>query len=191
MANIRISFEKIVKPFEGMYSCDPQDKGGETVLGITKRDHPAWGGWPLVGAQKNKPGFPKNLEAVEAILETLAIALYKEKYWDVLKLDEVKEQKVATELFDIAINQGTGIAAIFLQRVLNALNRNGKNYSDLTVDGNVGAKTIATLNNHKNPDHILLALNCLQGERYISICEHNKTQEKFMNGWIERTKEIA
>jgi lysozyme family protein len=191
MADIRIAFEKIVVPFEGLYSNDKDDAGGETCLGIARRSNPEWGGWPLIGAYKNKPGFPANLKEAHAILDSLAMTLYKKKYWDVLRLDEVKNTAIAIELFDISINQGPGVAATFLQRVLNVFNRNEKDYADLIVDGMVGNRTITVLNMHRHPQRILLALNCLQGARYISICENNKTQEKFMNGWIERTRMIA
>jgi lysozyme family protein len=36
-------------------------------------------------------------------------------------------------MFDIGVNQGIGYAGLFLQRSLNVLNHNGKDYPDLKL----------------------------------------------------------
>jgi lysozyme family protein len=41
---------------------------------------------------------------------------------------------------------GVGTASIFLQRSLNVLNRQARDYADIKVDGWIGTKTIAALN---------------------------------------------
>ena len=52
---------------------------------------------------------------------------------------------MANELFDTGANMGPAVAATFLQRALTALNRNGRDYSDLMPDGRVGAQTLSAL----------------------------------------------
>jgi lysozyme family protein len=187
MANFRIAFDKIVGGFEGFYDNDPKDNGGETLWGIARNADPNAPVWPLVDLYKKKFGFPLNMKD-DPTLKNTAINYYKTKYWDSLLLDNVFNQQIATELFDISVNMGQGTAATMLQRTLNVLNRNGQDYPDVTVDAKVGSKTIAALNNHKTPKNILLCINSLQGEKYISICEKNATQERFMNGWIQRVQ---
>jgi len=186
MADINQAYAKIIVPFEGLYSNDSGDKGGETVWGIARNIDTSWPGWAVVDSYRSKPGFPGNLK--DANLQPLAITYYKQRYWDKLLLDQVTNQDIAVKLFDISVNMGQGIAATFLQRSLNVLNRDGQDYPDLVADGIIGSKTISTLNNHKAPRNVLLCLNALQGARYIAICEGNKTQEKFMNGWIQRVQ---
>jgi lysozyme family protein len=170
---------------EGGWANDPDDKGGETWKGIARKMHPEWGGWVIIDSSKADPKFPECLKQSTA-LEMMVRAFYKSQFWNKLNLDQVNDQAIANELFDTAVNCGTGIAATFLQRALNVTNRNGKDYPDLMVDGSVGLKTVGALNAHPRPAQVLKVLNVLQGEKYISICEHNPSQEKFMSSWLSR-----
>lgn len=184
MAQIDIAFNTIIRPMEGVYSNVPGDNGGITVWGIAYNYNKSEPLWLLVDQYRTRPGFPGNLNNAEII--SAVTNIYKKKYWDVLKLDEVNNQQLANELFDISVNCGSRIAALFLQRSLNVLNRNGRDYADLVVDAQIGIKTISAANVFKDPRKLVKAINALQGEKYISICERNPSQEKFMNGWIER-----
>ena len=187
MANINQAFETIIKPFENLYSNLKGDTGGETVWGIARKKNPAAAVWTLVDGYKKISGFPENMRCDKALIN-LAIIFYKYNYWDKLKLDQVTDQRIANELFDIAVNCGPNVAAVFLQRVLNVFNHQGKDYADLLVDGIIGSKTVATLNNHANANNILKALNVLQGGKYIALCESNPLDENFINGWITRVQ---
>lgn len=183
MAEFKTAY-KITMAHEGGYANNPLDSGGETWKGIARKKHPDWPGWQLI--DKAKQGdFPANLNSVPN-LQNLVEMFYKVKFWDYLKLDQVNNQKIANELFDTAVNMGQGIAALFLQRSLNVSNRNGKDYPDLQIDGNVGPVTINAINNHPRQEQVLKLLNTLQGARYISICEANPTQEIFLNSWLSR-----
>ena len=85
---------------------------------------------------------------------------------------------------------GTGTATGFLQRALNALNREGKDYPDLTVDRQIGAATIAALDaflakRGKAAESVLLkAVEALQGAHYLHIAEARPSQEAFVYGWL-------
>lgn len=175
---------KVVMQNEGGYANNPRDRGGETWKGIARKMHPNWIGWKIVDSLKGS-GFPSNLYA-KADLQVYVEAFYKSEFWDVLRLDTVHNQAIANELFDTAVNMGTGTAAVFLQRVLNVTNRNGAEYHDLKLDGNIGPVTLSALNNHPRPGDVLKALNCLQGEKYIAICEADPSQETFFAGWMKR-----
>lgn len=178
------------KRHEGGYSNNPKDRGGETYKGISRKNFPLWLGWVLIDSHKTKKGntttiIERELLADQA-LDALVISFYKSVFWDALSLDQVSNQPIANELFDTSVNMGVGTAAIYLQRSLNVLNRNGKDYADLMLDGKVGLRTIQVLNQHKKPEAVLKVLNCLQGAKYVSICEANPSQEDFMFGWLER-----
>jgi lysozyme family protein len=183
MADFKTAY-KITMAHEGGYANNPADTGGETWKGIARRKHPDWPGWQLVDRAKTG-NFPANLASYPN-LQTLVEMFYKVKFWDYLKLDQINNQKIANELFDTAVNMGQGIAALFLQRSLNVSNRNGKDYPDLQVDGNVGSITVNAVNNHPRPDQLFKLINTLQGARYIGICEANPSQEIFLNSWLSR-----
>ena len=98
---------------------------------------------------------------------------------------------MANELFDTGANMGPAVAATFLQRALTALNRNGRDYSDLTPDGRVGAQTLSALDTFletrgkRGGEMVLLrALEALQGERYLRLAERRPATEAFLYGWL-------
>lgn len=180
---------KIVMAHEGGYANNPSDRGGETYKGIARKFHPDWDGWSHVDkatSLANSTGVINKLLEDDAVLQQKVLAFYKLRFWDVMSLDDVENQKIATELYDTGVNMGWNVAGNFLQTALNVSNKNGKSYPDLVKDGRIGSKTISTLNNHPRPDDVFKLLNCLQGARYISICEANPSQEIFLRSWLSR-----
>lgn len=178
------------KGFEGVYDNDPDDAGGETVFGIARKKNPNWDGWPIVDALKF-PGVTKEalteLIKKNATIINAAAEFFKNQYWDINWLDLIENQQIAEELYDTGVNMGTVTAARFLQKSLNILNRQGKDYPDIVVDGKIGPETIRLLNGHKQPAKVLKVLNLYQGAHYLTITEANPVNEKYLNGWIERT----
>lgn len=189
MAKFEIA-DKLTRVAEGKYSNNINDRGGETYKGIARKMHPKWEGWALIDKLKRATGFPAILDS-NAELQSYVTAFFRSEFWDAMNLDLVVSQPIANELYDTAINCGTGTAGLFLQRVLNVSNQNGKYYKDLKPDGNIGSITVRALNSHPRPMSILNGLNCLQGERYITICENNPSQEEFYNGWMTRVNEYC
>jgi lysozyme family protein len=188
MADFLTQYKKTMA-VEGIYSNDKDDKGGETWKGIARNYHPTWDGWPVVDKAKTVSNFPSSL-ADNQELESKVQKFYKYLFWDVFKLDEYPLQLIAGELFDTAVNMGASVAATFLQRSLNVLNKGAKLFADVTVDGKYGPGThkaaltffYAVPKSHQLA--LFYALNCLQGARYIEIAEKNPTQEKYVYGWL-------
>ena len=87
-------FEIIMK-YEGGYSNDSLDPGGETKWGISKRAYP-------------------NLNVKELTLDN-AKQIYKIDYWDRTHCDLLSAD-IRLIVFDCAINQGVARASIYLQR---------------------------------------------------------------------------
>lgn len=189
MATFKTAYD-VVKANEGGYANNPNDRGGETFKGIARKIFPDWAGWKIIDAIKRVVGTdPDAINRAAANnpgLQPLVLDFFKTNFWDVLQLDQVNHQAIALELFDTGVNMGTSAAATFLQRALNVSNRCGRDYADLPVDGSIGPKTVATLNGHHRPAEVLKALNCLQGAKYIAICEANPTQEIFYVSWLSR-----
>jgi len=116
---------------EGGYVNHPADKGGPTCFGITEAVARAYGyAAPM-----------RNLPRVEAA------AIYRRLYWLRPRFDQVAKRsgRIAAELFDTGVNMGPAVATTFLQRALTALNRNARDYADLTPDGRVGPMTLHAL----------------------------------------------
>jgi len=187
MANFKEAYKKTMH-HEGGYVDDPNDAGGETYKGVARTRNPDWSGWALVDARKGDSNFPKCLDNDDAVQDAV-MALYKRKYWDCYRADELS-QDVAEELFDTGVNMGTGRASRFFQGALNALNRNGKTYADIAVDGAVGSGTISAYKSLPSKDNALLLkiLNVMQGARYIDIMDRNKSQEAYARGWFNRVE---
>lgn len=175
MSHFAQAFKEVVL-VEGGYSNNPLDSGGATKFGVTE----------AVARAHGYQGLMQDLQLHQAE------AIYRRAYWDRLRLDEVTllSLPIALELFDTAVNCGTGVAAEFLQRSLNALNRAQADYQDVTVDGSLGAKTLDAFKAYvyrrgiKGERVLLRALNCLQGARYIELAERKQTQELFLFGWL-------
>lgn len=178
---------KIVMINEGGYSNNPNDRGQETFCGISRKNFPDWDGWDIVDKYKltNAATFPAILET-DPSLKEMIVTFYRAYFWDGLRLGEIESQEIATELYDTAVNAGRFIAGCFLQKALNVLNRNQKDYKDLPTTGMIGPLTLAALQSQKNTKNVLKILNCLQGARYVEICLANPTQEQFISSWLSR-----
>ena len=163
---------------EGGYSDHPSDRGGKTQWGITEGVARADG---YTGAMGDLP-------------KARALSIYRRLYWDRIGLDWIAavDRDIAAELFDTAVNMGVGVAVVFLQRVLNALNRQGRDYPDLKVDGSAGPATASALRaliarrGIVGRNAVLIYLNALQGARYIELAELRAANEDFVLGWAVR-----
>lgn len=80
---------------EGNYVNNPDDPGGETKYGISKRSYP-------------------NLNIKDLTFED-AKAIYKKDFWDTVNADSLYPS-VTFQLFDFAINSGIQTAIRYLQR---------------------------------------------------------------------------
>ena len=162
MADFRPAVEKILE-YEGGYIDNPNDYGGETNFGISKRQYP-------------------NLD-IKALDRETAIGIYYRDYWCRFQGDQLASQAVAEELMDTAVNMGWNRAGMFLQEALNLLTG-----SELKVDGLVGPKTITWANGYRFPKALLTVLNGLQFERYRDIVEKDPAQREFLRSWLARVE---
>ena len=173
---------------EGGYANDPQDRGGETYRGISRRFYPKWEGWAIIDKAKgDKDKFPQNID--HSALYTLVQEFYEDEYWNKFRGDDILNQELANELFDSAVNLGLSRAVRLLQQSLNLLNREGRLYSNIDEDGEYGTKTHETLLAYlrtEPPSLLYKVLNILQGAHYIQVMRNSESQEKFARGWLKR-----
>jgi lysozyme family protein len=174
-ANIDELIEDVIAR-EGGYVHHPADRGGATNWGITE----------AVARRQGYVGDMRHLSRSDAA------AIYQRLYWLKPQFDKVAANApaLAAELFDTGINMGTGTATGFLQRALNALNRECRDYPDLNVDRVIGAATLSALSaflerRGTGGEAVLLkVVEALQGAHYINIAEARPAQEAFVYGWL-------
>lgn len=134
MADFKTALDKVLC-CEGGYVNDPDDKGGETYKGISRKYNPYWKGWEIVDTYKfNNPNV-SNKERTKELdkdmkLQKEVYYLYKNNYWDCFELDDVPNQLVADTMFDTCVNQGFAAAIKFAERSLG-LKETGKWKLDL------------------------------------------------------------
>ena len=161
---------------EGGYVDHPADRGGPTCWGITEQVARAYG---YTGEMRSLP-------------RATAEAIYRERYWVAPKFDQVASRStvIGEELLDTGVNMGPAVAAKFLQRSLNVLNRQAKAYPDIAADGLIGPMTLHALDQYiaqrggEGVVVLLRLLNSLQAARYVEIAERDPTQEVFIYGWL-------
>lgn len=119
MANFDIEFDKLILA-EGGYVNDPDDTGGETYLGISRKYNPNWSGWKIIDNIKKQYGtknITSRLKSNESLTNN-AKSLYKENYWDIMELDDIPSQDIAHQLFDTCVNCGKTTAIRIAQQIL-------------------------------------------------------------------------
>jgi lysozyme family protein len=168
MAEFLPAFERMIVN-EGGYVLHTVegDRGGMTFAGIARNRWPNWAGWAWIDR-----GDTPSVDMVRGF--------YKANFWTALRLDEVENQDVARTLFDFAVNAGTGTAAKLAQIVVGT-----------TPDGRFGPKTMTALN-AANPELFVARYALAKLSRYEQIVTRDRTQGKFLLGWVRRTlKEAA
>lgn len=120
MANFDEEFKKVIV-VEGGYVNDPDDAGGETYLGISRRYNPNSKMWNIIDDIKKRFGtkdINNRLKNNQEITNEVK-RIYKINYWDRLELDDIPSQKIAHELFDTAVNCGVITSIRLAQQVCN------------------------------------------------------------------------
>ena len=123
-------------------------------------------------------------------LVKMAHEIYKERYWDKLRLDQVCAIAGARdEIFDTAVNQGAGITK-YLQRSLNALNQRGTFNSDdatwMATSGSCSGAALRTFLRLRGvpAPPCYCALNAPCGAFYIELNERREGTRTFVCGWL-------
>ena len=163
---------------EGGYVNHKNDRGGETYKGIARNFWGNWEGWPLIdrmdrGKYRTDREFTEALEKLPKLNEKVA-AFYKKEFWDRMRLDEVKSDKIKLLMMDFGVNFGHKRAVKYAQICSGAF-----------VDSLIGPKTIAAINSTDgNKFCYQFLMECMEG--YYSLVQRNDSQRVFFFGWIGR-----
>ena len=144
---------------EGVYANDHDDPGGATKYGISQKAYPALN--------------------ISALTLEEAQKIYFFNYWRKGKFEQISDENIAIQLFDLSVNLGTKAMTIILQRALRSVGIN------VIEDGLFGAQTLSGLNN-ANPKVLLPAIKSEAAGYYRLIAAKNPQQQKFLSGWLNR-----
>ena len=152
---------KLVLKSEGLYSNNPKDSGGETMMGVTKA---AWSTWlkrPIANGEMAK----------------LTVAditpFYKALYWDKSYCNQLPTG-IDYMVFDASVNMGVGQSIRLLQKSLGCV-----------ADGVIGPNTMKLINESKVND--MIDKYSAQKEMfYRSLALFNT----FGKGWLSRVAQV-
>ena len=157
------NFDKCLKMLlshEGGFVNHPEDPGGITNLGVTKKVYDEWTGSEST-EQEMRDLTPEDVAPI-----------YKKNYWDRVKGD-LLPSGLDWCAFDWAVNSGKSRPSKAIQRAVGA-----------TQDGAIGSQTIGLIM-EKDPAEIINYVYDVRQDFYKSL----KTFETFGRGWTRRNKE--
>ena len=160
------NFEKCLELLlvhEGGFVHHPQDPGGMTNLGVTKK---VWEEWV---------GHDVDEKQMRNLTPLMVAPLYKRKYWDACRADELISG-LDYCVFDVAVNSGVGRAIKLLQQTVGA-----------TPDGGYGSITAALVKEAEKDPEKVISLFCA---RRLEFLQSLKSFPVFGKGWSRRTAEV-
>lgn len=110
------------------------------------------------------------------LTENQAREIYKRDYWNRIRGDDITSQAIAENIFDTCVNMGVRTGSRIAQLCLDIE----------PADGIIGNQSLSVIN---SADDTLFISNFTVAKiaRYAHICNKNKSQKKFLLGWINRT----
>ena len=151
-----------IKMWEGGFSNHPNDKGGATNSGVT------------IATYRSVFGKNKTVQDLKNMSEEEWNYIFKTRYWDKWKADEIENQSIAEFLVDWTWCSGVyGIK--YPQQVLG-----------VAADGIVGKKTISAVNNYYDKKTLFDKLWNRRKKHFDDIVRRNPSQRVFYKGWTRR-----
>jgi lysozyme family protein len=158
MADFNSAIAKTLQKEGGSkYTETVGDRGGATKYGISQSSYP-------------------NIN-IRELTEQQARDIYKRDYWDRVCGDRIHDQVIAESIFDAAVNMGVRTASRLAQ--LSA------GMPEAHADGIIGTASLRELS-EVHLELFVLRFATLKIARYAHICNKDKTQSKFLLGWINR-----
>ena len=163
MIDFKTAVEKTLI-FEGGYVDDPDDAGGETNFGISKRSYPDLD--------------IKNLTVGQAK------EIYYRDYWQPVRAESLRHQRLAESVFDFGVNSGKRRASKYLQFAINLLVTD-KRLNRLAIDGYIGLRTTRRLYYVNDLDRLFLLYSFNRLIYYRKLARRS-SQRDFLYSWIRR-----
>lgn len=150
---------------EGGFTNHPSDPGGPTNFGITIHDARMY----LNNAA--------DVAFMKAMQKSDAIAIYRAKYWDKVRGDELPTGLDYT-LMDYGVNSGVGRAIKVLQRKVRT-----------NVDGVFGPMTLKAMHDYVDAYGVANLITTINDER-LDFLKALRTWPVFGKGWGRRVADV-
>ena len=144
---------------EGGYVWNKRDPGGETNFGITKKTYPELN--------------------IKALTVEKAKEIYYNDFYLVMKIPEIKDERIAWQIFDFSVNGGQDKAAKFIQEIVGA-----------EQDGAIGNQTLGKINNYSGSTPLFVFYVARRVQHRMSRVYQRPDQKEFLKGWILRDCEL-
>lgn len=145
---------------EGGYVNHPNDPGGETKFGISKRSYP-------------------HLD-IKNLIKEEAFGIYYNDWWD--PQYEMMSQKISTRILDMSVNSGKRTAHKLLQDALVLLTG-----CLIKADGIIGPATMACYRKAKyDESRLLKEFQTLRANYYLRLVKNDSKFKPFLKGWLRR-----
>lgn len=165
--------QKIVGINEGGYQNDPRDTGNYfngQLIGTN------WGiSAPLLAQTLNRV---PSVSDMKQLSKAQAEQILKAVFWTRNNLAEVKNQSVATLIYDGVVNHGTGGMRLLLDKSIRAIG-GGIHYYDIFKKS--GIKYLNSLNQRK----LFESIKTVRANKYKS-----SPKKHFIGGWLNRLNKI-
>jgi len=184
-------FLKAFNKLKGIEFSTPDDalhknkgENGLTYYGIYQSAHPHWNGWSVIMAYLMTHNFDRHLASIEAYhneqLTQEVMGFYYMNFWLPLRLDDVRSQKIAEEMFFFHIHTGDKKrASRYAQAIVGA-----------KADGVIGNKSIIALNGFDEKVFDMQYDN-YEIRYYKTLVANNpKRFKRYIKGFINRAKLI-
>lgn len=163
---MRDDIEQIIQRLierEGGYVNDPDDPGGETNMGISRRAHPD--------------------EDIKNMTQARAAQIYYEEYGKRINIDGLVglNPDLAEVLLDAAANVGVSRAVSWVQFILG-----------LPTDGIWGPRTEAAVAASfvMDPEWLIDQITLARIRHYVNLADGHKGNRKYLLGWVKRALEV-
>jgi lysozyme family protein len=178
VTNLDVAFRYLVAVDEGSkYTNNPNDSGGPTKFGITKRTYQNY--------------FQKLVleSEIENMTPDIAKQIYEKLYWKPMCCDRVEDLVFATVFFNCGVLYGIGTAALLVQRSLSL------NGGTLKLDGHLGDKSVGLINTMVSGPltriSLMTSFHGLLLEHIDQVIVANPKNEVFRRGWTLRANRLA
>jgi len=171
---------------EGGYVNDPNDAGGATNFGISLRylkdlvkQYPE-----LIQEFSIKTPSQIDKNFIKNISFNAVQTIYQHFWWDKYGYGYVNDQKLATKIFDVAVNIGPNSAIKILQQALCKIYELNKMPIQIDLPHNIFK--YANGLSEANISNLLKIYCSLIAGYYNSLVKKNPNNAKYIKGWLNR-----
>lgn len=162
-------YEKLIPTvlkFEGGFANHPSDPGGATNSGVT------------LSTFRSVYGKDKTVQDLKNMTREQWEYIFKTRFWDRWKADDIDNQAIANLLVDWLWASGVyGIK--YPQEVLG-----------VKTDGIVGLKTLAAINYYPNKKELFEKLWNRRKKHFEDIVRNRPQSKVFLKGWLRRLSDF-